>query len=116
MHSSTLIVDHCGGFPHVECLILFKVSMEDSLHLSHALTMEDGPMPARNDQLAFGVVQMAAPVGYDAVVAHRLGAVEVASLTPVTDDGVVGDSRLRCECIYCLQKGVSWVENVDAVW
>ncbi len=59
-------------------------------------------MLARNDQLAFGAVQVAAPVGNDAVAAHRFGAVEVSSLTPIPDNGVEGNSLVWCQGIHRL--------------
>ena len=72
--------------------MLAEMQIENPFHLCDPLGMLVGPMPAGDDDFTLRSIEMAAPVGDDAVAADGFGVTQISALAAVAQNGVVGNS------------------------
>lgn len=71
----------------------FQMLVEDSAHFGDAERVPVRPVIAGDDEFALRAVEVAAPVGDDAIRADRGFVAEIAAFAAVAEDGVVGNPR-----------------------
>ena len=95
--------------------LVFSMVAEDAAHLSDGLGILVGGVRGWHDEFALRSVEMAAPVGHDAVGAHGFRVVLVPAFATVAHDRVIRDAGCDRQLVDREHKAVVWREGVHAI-
>ena len=91
------------------------MQIQDAPHFRDPLRMLVGPVAAGNDDFALRTVEMAAPIGNDAVAADGFSAVQVSSQATVSQNRVIGNAFGEGKFIEVFHETVLRVEEINTV-